>query len=283
MTDSPERITECWARLNEHLESLGLEPASSYVNEAVFDGHLRIYPTLRCNLRCPYCVNEQMGATFKKYQLAPPEKWAEAINREKRHVVFTGGEPFLYPNLDRLANFIDPELRVRIYTNLCLGVLETLRKIKRRVHFFVSWHPRKGAEKDTFLANLNYILDAPHMTADIHVIDAEETRELLAEDLKYFRSKGIDPNVDSDQRTFEGSGRAEPVTAYCRRRIYLIAPDGTRYQCVSRLMRRVRPMENFFETPLGPEANVDICGEFGNCAPCDSLGETAMAIIKKQD
>lgn len=263
-----------------YLDEQGAKPSSWYVNRAIFDGQLRIYLTLNCNLRCPYCVNEQMGETFKRYELIPPEKWAEAINREGRHVVFTGGEPFLYPRLDELINAINPELRIRIYTNLCLDVLETLKKINRQSHFFVSWHPRKGADKSRFLANLRYILEAPHLTTDIHAIDAEETRELLAEDMEYFRSQGIVPVMDSDQRVFEGSGQDSLSNAFCCRRIFLIAPDGTRYQCVSRLMRRVQPMENFLREPLGPDHNIDMCEEFGNCAPCDCLGETAMAVIK---
>ncbi len=281
--EADREVTPCQARLIEYLDEHGIKPASWYVNRAIFDGQLRIYLTLNCNLHCPYCVNEQMGETFKKYDLAPPENWAEAINREERHVVFTGGEPFLYPNLDKLINAINPELRVRVYTNLCLNILETLKKIKRQAHFFVSWHPRKGADKSKFIANLKYILEAPHLTADIHAIDAEETKELLAEDLEHFRSRGIVPDMDSDQRTFKGSGQNSLSNVFCRRRIFLIAPDGVRYQCVSRLMRKVQPMENFLDEPLGPDANIDICQEFGNCAPCDSLGETTMAIIRGKD
>ena len=255
-----------------------------YHNPAAFDGHLRIYPTLRCNLRCPYCVNEQVGPVDKGYAAVPPGDWAEAINREGRHVVLTGGEPFLYPGLTDLVNAVQRHLMVRVYTNLCLDLAEPLSRLEREALFFVSWHPRPGGEgereawRELFLANWRVIRDDPRLAAVVHAVRAPETEHLLPEDMEWFAARGLDIAVDEDQRGFAGTGRGTVSRAFCRRRIFLIAPDGSRYQCVSRLMRRCEPMENMLQGPLTGDACLTFCSDWGNCAPCDGLGETAMAV-----
>lgn len=259
------------------------EVAEQYHNPAVFDGHLRIYPTLRCNLRCPYCVNEQVGPVDKQYPPMPPKDWAAAINREGRHVVLTGGEPFLYPGLVELVNGIHRHLIVRVYTNLCLDLADSLSALEREVLFFVSWHPREGrdreADRERFLANWRVIRDSPRLAAVVHAVRAAETGHLLDGDLEWFAARGMDIAVDDDQRGFAGACRPDTAMALCRRRIHLIAPDGTRYQCVSRLMRRCEPQENMLRGPLDVDALLSLCPDWGNCAPCDGLGETAMAVL----
>jgi hypothetical protein len=250
---------------------------------ATFDNHLRIYPTLRCNLRCPYCVNEQVGPTVKDHDLPLPEAWAEAVNREGRHVVFTGGEPFLYPKFTDLVNGVARHLMVRVYTNLCLDLAEPLDALRRETLFYVSWHPQPNADRERFLANWHVIQDNPLLSATVHAVRTPETESLLKDDLSFFERHGLKVTVDADQRDFIGSGQPAKRPAYCRRRIYLIAPDGTRYQCVSRLMRGVEPMENMLAEPLASDACLSLCPDWGNCAPCDSLGETAMAVIGQGD
>lgn len=259
----------------------GADPVSEYVNRASFDGHLRIYPTLRCNLRCPYCVNMQMGVRPKNFPSAAPDRWIEAINREKRHVVFTGGEPFLYPGLAEVINGIDADLKIRVYSNFCMKIRPTLDILRRRVHFFLSWHPQERADRELFLANVLHMYDNPLFTAIIHAIDTPETQDALKDDLRFFSSKGLAVTIDVDQRDFEGSCQPSLSRAVCSKTIYLVAPDGTRYQCVSRLVRGDRPLENMLQKPLGPEEALDVCPDYGNCAPCDALGQTRMAVFER--
>lgn len=257
---------------------MGHEPLRHCSNPATFDGHLRIYPTLACNLRCRYCVNEQMGCRPARYDMASAEAWSNAINREGRHVVLTGGEPFLYPGLPELINGVNPELKVRVYSNFCLEVAPILDRIERPVHFFISWHPQERANRELFLSNVLHMKANPLFTADVHAIEAEETRHVLADNLAYLRGKGLEIAIDVDQRTFEGACQDTLRTAVCSKTIHLIGPDGTRYQCVSRMMRNDRPMENMLEGSLEDEEALSVCPDFGRCAPCDILGQTKMAI-----
>ncbi len=264
-------------------ETLGCQVTETFRNKARFDGNLRIYPTLRCNLACAYCVNEQVGRTVKNYPPVDPDRWARALAREQKHVVFTGGEPFLYPGLVQVINSVDPKLKVRVYTNLCLPLEMQLAAIRRPVHFYVSWHPQKAADRERFLANVQALTANPLFSCDIHAIDAEENRaQSLREDLDFFLSRNLRLDIDADQRTFAGSCAGTLRNALCAKRIYLIGPDGARYQCVSRLMRADRPMENMLKGPLGPDMAAGLCPDFGNCAPCDQLGETVMHVLEER-
>ncbi|WP_419786426.1 glycosyltransferase [Pseudodesulfovibrio sp.] len=265
--------------LNALAESHGRELVSSYANNARFDGKLRIYLTLACNLNCPYCVNEKTRNVDKKRKPASADAWVEAINREGRHVVFTGGEPFLFKDLPGLINRIDSFLSVSVYTNLSMDVTDQLRALNREVRFFASWHAHQRPDREVFLNNARLILDNPRFTLTAHAIEAHENQQTLADDLEFFREQGLPIEVDVDQRDFAGCMRDTGRDALCRKRIYLIDPEGTRYQCVSRLMRKDRPMEDIFSHPLREDICVDTCPDYGLCAPCDGLGETCMGVL----
>ncbi|MDD3312389.1 glycosyltransferase [Pseudodesulfovibrio sp.] len=257
----------------------GRELAFAYRNPARFDGKLRIYLTLACNLNCPYCVNEKTRGVDKRRKPATADAWAEAINREGRPVVFTGGEPFLFRDLPGLVNRIDPRLSVSVYTNLSLDVADQLRAMTREVRFYASWHAHQQPDRDIFLRNARTILDNPRLALTAHAIEAHENQRTLASDVDHFREQGLPIDVDVDQRDFEGCLRDAGRDALCRKRIHLIDPEGDRYQCVSRLMRRDRPMENIFSHPLREDICVDLCPDYGLCAPCDGLGETCMGVL----
>ncbi len=266
-------------QVSETGQRIGKEPDSHHANPAKFDGHVRIYPTLACNLRCEYCVNEQMGRRPKRHTPASPDAWCAAINREGRHVVLTGGEPFLYPDLPALINGVTNDLKVRAYTNFCLDLRTSLDRITRPVHFYISWHPQQRTDRELFLANILHLQDNLLFTANVHAIDAKETRHALAKDLDFFEGRGLSITRDADQRIFEGACRKELRTAVCSKTIYLIGPDGTRFQCVSRMVRGDRPMENMLQERLDTQESVSVCPDFGRCAPCDILGETRMTVF----
>ena len=102
---------------------------------------------------------------------------------------------------------------------------------------------------------------------------------MLDSDLEFFRESGVPVEIDVDQRDFKGCLQAKAQDALCRKRIYLLAPDGTRYQCVSRLMRAAEPLENMLDQPLSEDICVAMCSDYGKCAPCDGLGETTMGVL----
>jgi len=89
------------------------------------------YPTERCNLRCPHCwVDPEWVKTPEEYvekfsgenAEISPETFRDVIRQAKPlglgRVKFTGGEPFLRPDLDAFFRIMkDEEIRFDIETN----------------------------------------------------------------------------------------------------------------------------------------------------------------------
>jgi len=262
-------------------ENRGRELVRLHHNPARFDGHIRAYPTLVCNLKCPHCVNRHVPGRSRTEQRLGWEEWAAIFNREKRHVVLTGGEPFLFTGLVRLINAIEDPLIVRVYSNFSLDVAERIAAVRRPCVFYVSWHAGQGVSRETFLNNIRAVRANPFTALDAHCVDTAENARNLESDRAFFLEQGVSLPMDEDQRGFAGADpeNAEPV--WCARRIYLLSPEGVRYQCVSKLLRRVDPLENAMAAPLKRDRLLTRCDDWGLCAPCDGLGETVMHAIRQ--
>ena len=251
------------------------------ISKGSFDGLLRIYPTLECNLACPYCVNEQgsIRASQSSFTQRTPEEWSRAINRIGRGVVFTGGEPTLYKGFYRLLNLIDEKIKILIYSNMIFNVQEFIDEVQREIIFYLSYHPSYGSHY-IFIENYKKLLEAGRYQLTVHAILWMKQKKYIREVKRDFIKSGIPMVLDSDQMLgFAGCGQRLRVKARCRRRIILVAPDGTRYQCVSKMIRQVDPMENIIDGELHKDELNAVCNDYGFCAACDALGETEIVPI----
>jgi MoaA/NifB/PqqE/SkfB family radical SAM enzyme len=251
-----------------------------------FDGRLRAYLTLHCNLRCAYCVNRCFEGTesrISEYPLSSADEWISAINRQKRHVVFTGGEPTLHPEFIEILNGIDQNLEVTVYTNFQWSgsfLRRFLSRAGRTPVFYGSYHPSSGGPGN-FLHVLKTLKDNGKFRGSLHAIDLSQDRHFLKEAVSIIESEGFGVKLDSDQSgLFDCSGRQFRKRVECLKQIILIAPDGYRYPCVSKMVRRQNTLENIFTEPVGPEKITTICGDYGYCAPCDGLGSVTFKLLK---
>lgn len=257
--------------VSHHIKKLGKRLLPSH-----FDGWLRIYPTLECNLRCSYCVhshNEQESKVHS-YSNVSWEQWAGFINEAGRNVIITGGEPFLYQGLIELINAVRPEIKVKLYTNFSQPVEEFVSKCQRPVVFFASYHPGAGPV-EKFLATVEKVRSYKQFRGTIHMVGWEKQLDALKKIRKEFQRKKWFVYIDQDQYSLSSScSMSFRQNVRCTRRIYLIAPDGNRYHCVSRMLRRKCALGNVFQEGLGPAKVTIECPDYGFCNPCDSLGET---------
>jgi MoaA/NifB/PqqE/SkfB family radical SAM enzyme len=82
--------------------------------------------TATCNLNCRYC--EDFGArrnadAIESLSLADAKRLLGVIRQATDSLIFTGGEPLLYPDLESLAAYARNELRFRSLTLLTNGTL----------------------------------------------------------------------------------------------------------------------------------------------------------------
>ena len=248
-----------------------------------FDGWLRIYLTLECNLKCKYCVHNHNLSESKAldYTLKNWQEWVEIVNRIGRDVIFTGGEPLLYPDFVKLLNGIRKDIKVKIYTNFGVNTEQFIADIQRPVIFFGTYHPSSGPV-ETFINTINKIDKSGKFQGTIHMVGWKEQVDFLKKVKNKFSQHNWYVYIDKDQYLLSpGSSLQFKKKAKCTRRIYLIAPDGNRYQCVSKMLRQRDPLGNIFEQGLGAEKIDILCHEYGYCNPCDSLGETKIKILEE--
>ncbi len=241
-----------------------------------FDGQVRAYPTLRCNLSCEYCVNNHIdgGRHLADYSLLEPEEWIEILNRLNRDVILTGGEPLLYPNLGKVILGVNPKLDVTVYSNLMVPLTGDLSWLQRKRLFVYASYHISGNRDSLFAENVRF-LKKNGTVFSVYAINIEGRERLQAAFAKKLGAGAPHIDIDEDQRNiFSGSSKTFRKMVRCDRAVILIAPDGCRYQCVSRMVRRVAPFENLAKEPLTSIRHAVDCPDFGFCAPCDYLGET---------
>ncbi|MCP4975385.1 MAG: radical SAM protein [Maribacter sp.] len=246
-----------------------------------FDGYIRIYLTLECNLTCRYCVNQcHSKEKLKDDDFVSAKKWITAINRENRDVIFTGGEPTLHPDFIEIVNSINPNIHVKVYTNLIWSDDFTERyisELSRPIKLFVSYHP-SGGKPEPFIGRILRLQKAGKFNGIVHSVDYKKQREFIKKARDKFKEAGIELTIDEDQEEVfsEACAQESKNIVECSKKIILISSDGTRYQCVSKLVRGINPLENILEENLKKELVHSTCHEYGYCAPCDMLGDVKI-------
>jgi len=121
-----------------------------------------IKPTMVCNLKCPYCsVNKAKNGRAPIYKKLSYLYWLELLkNKKLKSITFSGGEPSLYPNIDKLLNeLVKRKHIILIFTNLVN--INSFLEIKPtwRIIFLASYHEKGMTDKQRqqFADNYNYL------------------------------------------------------------------------------------------------------------------------------
>ena len=71
-----------------------------------YPGHFAVQvSTQGCNLRCGYCYNTHLMPNIPT-EIHEIELLDYVKKHPTRHIVFTGGEPLLHPNLDKIIEIL---------------------------------------------------------------------------------------------------------------------------------------------------------------------------------
>ena len=118
---------------------------------------IMIKPSMKCNLKCPYCsVNWHTGKP-PEYNEHDYNYWIDVIWKEQpKMVAISGGEPGIYKDLHKIANYcITNKILVQIVTNLT-NIGEYVKiKPSWRVMFWSTYH--HSSHKGRYLFNYDYL------------------------------------------------------------------------------------------------------------------------------
>ncbi len=240
-----------------------------------FDNTVYISLTMSCNLNCSYCTNNVFGPVYN-FKTLPGDEWIKIINRERKPVVLSGGEPTLYPELIKVINGIDKGIEVKLFTNLKWSdkfLDQYIQKVNRPVIFYASFH--EGADREKFLHVLNKLRETGKFQGSVHAISIDKNRD--KEVKEYFAKRGVRIGIDEDLcQLFEGASQEFKKKVLCSRKNYIVAPNGDRFRCASYMLRNLKPIENIHTGRLSDPFYSAVCHEYGYCAPCDLIGSTKI-------
>ncbi len=251
--------------------------------------YIGVFLTLRCNLRCSYCLNRFGGLAGGGRELRA-EEWLRGLNRlqsrEDLPLTLQGGEPTLHPDFYRLVTGLRPEFHLDLLTNLQFEVREFMARIppsrfRRSAPYAsirVSYHPEsmKVAELKAKVATL---LAGGYSVGIWAVNHPAWSREIEAARAACV-AEGIDFRVKEFlglyQGRMHGAYRYEGAVANgahrrveCRGSELLLDPAGNIHGCHGDLYGGREPLGNLLDRDLRLGEEFRPCASFGACNPCD--------------
>lgn len=170
----------------------------------------RFVPTMRCNLKCPYCfLPNARGDEPTMFDEIPPARWVEAMKQYRAYEVefyLWGGEPFLLDGTYDLVNgFLELDFVrwCRIDTNMTFVKKILRRCADSRIKLNCSWHTHVFDFEQIWKHVL--LLAETDMVGMVNFVASDENMEFLKKQnldlddlVKRFYEKGIFLNVAAE-------------------------------------------------------------------------------------
>lgn len=156
-----------------------------------------LHLTYKCNLSCSYCYNKQIRSDFRTLPLADWKKIADRIAPYASHIVLTGGECFLYPDIIPFLKYLKETMkktRISVISN-CMhdfsgkefnGVFDYIDHVTFSCDSISREGERKGFRPELFKKNVAYIKKiAPQVDVSITVTNTRLNQQDMAEVRQY--------------------------------------------------------------------------------------------------
>jgi len=202
--------------------------------------------SLHCNLRCPYCFNQEFYNFIDKkigtnkwrdkrtFTLEDYRKWRDDHLIDASDIVMHlfGGEPFCQPNVEdvfSIIDFMDKEHIDILSNGICdSSILERLKQYKHKIHRVGFTYHRKVLEgmgwlTDKFISNVQLVhqMGIPVYVKELLI---KEYRDAIIEHKRWWLSQGIDFKIQD----FKGQERGisqEEVAKYTPLDRLLVDPE----------------------------------------------------------
>lgn len=256
--------------------------------------YIAAFLTLRCNLRCSYCING-FGALSRSRRLLTAQEWLAGLNRLHSRpdlpITLQGGEPSLHPGFYEIVTGVRPETALDLLTNLQFApdlfmARVPASRLKRDAPYAsirVSYHPEtmKLTEliaKVTTLLGQGYsvgVWAVEHPTQTAAIAEAEARCRAQGIDFRRKEFLGTHEGVMHGSYTYEGAVDSEAKAhVECRTSELLIGPTGDLYRCHSDLYADRAPYGHLLDPDLRIEEGFRPCAVYGSCNPCDVKTKT---------
>ncbi len=106
--------------------------------------HICIKPTMKCSLRCEYCIVTKTTGKTPQYKEVNYKEWIELIdNIDPSVITFSGGEPLLYDGIEKIVNYATKKCMFVCFSTNLLSLNGLKFTNKRRIFFFSTYHKKK--------------------------------------------------------------------------------------------------------------------------------------------
>lgn len=254
--------------------------------------YIGVFLTLRCNLKCDYCINAFNGEKKYTHEMTARE-WVEGLRRMriKKDVPITlqGGEPTLHKDFYIIANAIKQcGYNVDLMTNAMFNEYEFVENIhtnifKREAPYAsirVSYHPSQQdysilQHKVLFMQSYGYsigIWSVLHPSVDIQhaILFAKEQAEARGIDFRTKEFLGVWNGKKYGKYKYSSAIKGHTKRkVQCKTTELLIGPDGSIYRCHADLYAGRTPIGHILDENFQVEDVYRPCDRYGECNPCD--------------
>jgi len=271
--------------------------------------------TLRCNLKCPYCINLHDGGSRSEMgkRRMDVEDWIRAANRLDLRadlpLTLQGGEPTLFKGFFRLVNEMKDAIKCDLLTNLTFDVKEFIANVPRGrflrdapyAPIRVSYHPGQNDIEELerkyfqlveagFRVGIYGILHPDEEMRD-HILRTQERCLKQGIDFRTKEYLGEWNGILHGEFKYPGSVMGERLrSCRCRNGELLVDPGGWVYKCHSDLFASRNPYAHILDPEFSAESIDEFreCRHYGDCNPCDvkvktnrfqKFGHTSVDII----
>lgn len=281
--------------------------------------YVAFFLTLRCNLRCPWCINLHDGASRAAMgkRAMDADAWIQAANRLELRpdlpLTLQGGEPTLHPGFYRLVNEAKPEIKCDLLTNLSFDVEEFIANVPRErflreapyAPIRVSYHPGQN-DIEELLAKYFRLVEAGFRVGLYGILHPDpEARAHIESTMEHCLGLGVDFRTKEYLGEWNGALHGHYLypgavmggarrSCRCRTGELLVDPAGGVFKCHSDLFAGRDPYAHILDADLN-EASIDEfrdCAHYGECNPCDvkvktnrfqQFGHTSVEIVDLKD